>query len=173
MPTCLSCHHQNAALIHVCPLPLSWQFIEGCFNYFLLCAAGSSLAGLSPEGSIDLPDRAEDGGTTATSRGAPAEGGDPALMGGHTGPTAQGAEFAQGAQGRAKEGREAQQRQLAAQTGDTLYPASGDATVKVTTTIPQQGSTYGMEPGTFPKSCLYKELTPAEMKSVLIGPKVS
>lgn len=62
-------------------------------------------------------------------------------MGGHTGPTAQGAEFARDAQGRAKEGREAQQRQLAAQTGDTLYPASGDATVKVTATFPQQRST--------------------------------
>ena len=132
----MSCHHQIAALIQFCPLPLSWQCTEGCFNHFLLCAAGSSLAGLSPEGSIDLPDRAEAGATTATSREPQAEGGDPALMGGHTGPTAQGAGFAQGAQGRAKEGREAQQRQLAAQTGDTLYPASGDATVKVTTAFP-------------------------------------
>ena len=103
-------------------------------NHFLPYAAGSSLAGLSPEGSIDLPDRGEDGGTTATSRGPSAQAGDPALMGGHTGPNAQGAEFARDAQGRAKEGREAQQRQLAAQTGDTLYPASGDATVKVTAT---------------------------------------
>ena len=83
-------------------------------------------------------------------------------MGGHTGPTAQGAEYAQGAQGRAKEGREAQQRQLAAQTGDTLYPASGDATAKFTTTFPQQRSTYGMKAGNPSKCGLHKQLSVAE-----------
>ena len=64
-------------------------------------------------------------GGDAPAEGGSLEGGDPALMGGHTGPTAEGAEYAQGAQDRAKAGREAQQRQLAARTGDTLYPASG------------------------------------------------
>ena len=61
----------------------------------------------------------------ASASGGTMKGGDPALMGGHTEPTPQGAEFAQGAQDRAKAGREAQQRQLADKTGDTLYPASG------------------------------------------------
>lgn len=61
----------------------------------------------------------------ASASGATMKGGDPALMSGHTEPTPQGAEFAQGAQDRAKAGREAQQRQLADKTGDTLYPASG------------------------------------------------
>lgn len=46
-------------------------------------------------------------------------------MGGHTGPTEEGAAYAPPAQERAKSGREAQQRQLAAKTGDVLYPASG------------------------------------------------
>ena len=91
------------------------------------CAAGSSLSGLSPGGSLELPDSAM--GATSARDGAPAaptpQGGDASLMGGHTAPTQEGADFAQGAQDRAKTGREAQQRQLADKTGDTLYPASG------------------------------------------------
>ncbi len=93
------------------------------------CAAGGSIAGLSPGSSMELPAmRAEGGDSSAagvTPDGDKLEGGDPGLMGGHTGPTAQGADYAQGAQDRAKAGREAQQRQLAAKTGDTLYPPSG------------------------------------------------
>ena len=91
------------------------------------CAAGSSLSGLSPVASLELPDSAM--GATSARDGGPAapapQGGDPSLMGGHTGPTQEGADFAQGAQDRAKAAREAQQRQLADKTGDTLYPASG------------------------------------------------
>ena len=97
--------------------------IEGVPCY----AAGSSLSGLSPVASLELPDSAM--GATSKREGGPAapapQGGDPSLMGGHTGPTQEGADFAQGAQDRAKTAREAQQRQLAAKTGDTLYPASG------------------------------------------------
>ena len=77
---------------------------------------------------MELPWKVEGGnaeGGDASASGATMKGGDPALMGGHTEPTAEGAEYAQGAQDRAKAGREAQQRQLAAKTGDTLYPASG------------------------------------------------
>ena len=91
------------------------------------CAAGSSLSGLSPVASLEMPDSAL-GATSKQERGPAApvpQGGDPSLMGGHTGPTQEGADFAQGAQDRAKAAREAQQRQLADKTGDTLYPASG------------------------------------------------
>ena len=91
------------------------------------CAAGSSLSGLSPGGSLELPDSAM--GATSARQGGPAapapQGGDPSLMGSHTGPTQESADFAQKAQDRAKTAREAQQRQLADKTGDTLYPASG------------------------------------------------
>lgn len=77
---------------------------------------------------MELPWKVEGGsaeGGDASASGGSMKGGDPALMGGHTEPTTEGAEYAQGAQDRAKAGREAQQRQLAAKTGDTLYPASG------------------------------------------------
>ena len=78
---------------------------------------------------MDLSVMREDGWDSSAAGVTPNEdklqGGDPGLMGGHTGPTAQGADYAQGAQDRAKAGREAQQRQLAAKTGDTLYPPSG------------------------------------------------
>ncbi|CAL5229699.1 g13071 [Coccomyxa viridis] len=86
-----------------------------------------SLAGLSPGSSMELPWKVEGGsaeGGDASALGGSMKGGDPALMGGHTEPTTEGAEYAQGAQDRAKAGRDAQQRQLAAKTGDTLYPAS-------------------------------------------------
>ena len=90
---------------------------------------------------MELPMRTEgrDIGGDASAVGVPLEGGDPALMGGHTGPTAEGAEYAQGAQDRAKAGREAQQRQLAAKTGDTLYPASGKPS-SLRSTHSRQGS---------------------------------
>ena len=77
---------------------------------------------------MELPWKVEGGnpeGGDASASGGAMKGGDPALMGGHTEPTTEGAEYAQGAQDRAKAGREAQQRQLAAKTGDILYPASG------------------------------------------------
>jgi len=75
------------------------------------CAAGGSIAGLSPGSSMELPAmRAEGGDSSAagfTPNGDKLEGGDPGLMGWHTGPTAQGADYAQGAQDRARAGREA------------------------------------------------------------------
>ena len=58
--------------------------------------------------------------------GAQLPGGAIELMGGHTAPPPAAAEFAGAAEARARSGREAQQAQLVAQTGDTLYKSAGE-----------------------------------------------
>ncbi len=58
--------------------------------------------------------------------GAQLPGGATELMGGHTAPPPAAAEFAPAAEARARSGREAQQAELVAKTGDTLYKSAGE-----------------------------------------------
>ena len=52
------------------------------------------------------------------------DGADAARTGAHTGPSPEGAKYADTAKARAKDAREAQQDDQIKRTGDTLYPAS-------------------------------------------------